>query len=79
MKRGNWTDNPCYYVSVRDGQKFAYLAGPFRKHQEALDMVDAATKAAQNYGDPKAWFYAYGTCKAPNGHREGLLNKALNL
>ena len=79
MKRGNWTDNPCYYVSVIDGNKSNVLAGPFKTHGEAKTMVDKARNAAQEYGDPKAWFYAYGTCKTPNGYRDGILNLQLGI
>ena len=25
LKRGNWTDNPCYYISVIDGAKYALV------------------------------------------------------
>jgi hypothetical protein len=27
---GNWTDNPCWYVSVRDAGRTALVLGPFR-------------------------------------------------
>lgn len=29
MKRGNWTDNPCWYCSVRDAGRTALVLGPF--------------------------------------------------
>ena len=75
---GNWTDEPCYYVSVVDGPKFGVLAGPFRTHQEALDMVDNAREAA-NDADPWAAFYAFGTVKMSSGHHCGILNGKLGL
>ena len=78
-KIGNWRDNPCYYVSVIDGDRFNLLAGAFRTHEQALEMVDAARNAALEYGDPKAWFYAYGTCKMENGYNSGILNKKLGI
>jgi hypothetical protein len=77
-KRGNWTDEECYYVSVVDGKRYNFLAGPFQTHQEALDRVDGARKIGQEM-DPKAWFYGFGTCKAPNGYREGLLNVQMGI
>ena len=77
MKRGNWTDNDCYYVSVIDGPQYALLAGPFKTHKEALNMVDTAKKKRQEL-DRKSVFYAFGTCKVENGHREGILNEYLN-
>ena len=76
---GNWTVGECFYVSVVDAGRYQLLAGPFKTHQDALDMVDAARDAALNYGDPKAWFYAYGTVKMVNGHRSGILNGKLGI
>lgn len=75
--RNNWTDAPCYYVSVIDGERKAVLAGPYRTHESALADVDIVNRLAQTVGDPGAWFYAYGTCKLANGYREGLLNARL--
>ena len=77
--RGNWTDKECFYVSVIDGNRYNLLAGPFKDHQSALDKVDEVKEVALNYGDPKAYFYAYGTCKVPNGYREGILNSKIGL
>jgi hypothetical protein len=76
-KMGNWTDEPCYYVSVQDGPKYGLLAGPFRTHQEALALVDVTKQEAFKAND-RAVFFAYGTCKAPNGRREGLLNRQVS-
>ena len=78
MDRGNWTDNPCYYVSIKDAGKFAVVVGPFQTHQEALNMVEPAITAGHE-ADPKSWFYAWGTCKMENGHRDGGLNKKLGI
>lgn len=76
VAEANWTDDPCYYVSVVDGERYALLAGPFRTHEEALAHLGCAREHAYSV-DPRAWWYAYGTCKCPNGHRAGILNKAL--
>ena len=78
MDRGNWTDQPCYYVSVIDGPRHALLAGPFVTHREALDMVDAARRVAVEV-DRKSWFYAFGTCRAETGHCDGILNRQLGI
>lgn len=32
----------AYYVTMRDGQRVAYLAGPFAKHEHALALVSDA-------------------------------------
>jgi hypothetical protein len=73
------TETAMFYVTVIDGPRHAFLAGPFATHEEALGMVDAARKQA-NEVDPRAWFYAYGTAKAPAGYKTpGVLNAALGL
>lgn len=75
-KLGNWTDDPCFYVSIRDAGKFALVAGPFQTHESAL----AAVKAARKIGcevDPWAWFYGWGTCKTEHGYTSGRLNEKL--
>ena len=52
-----------YYVSCVDGDRFAFLAGPFRNdHGAALGMVPRVQKLALEL-DPKAVFYAFGTCR----------------
>lgn len=78
-KIGNWRDGECYYVDAADAGKVALLAGPFQTHQQALDIYEQARELALNYGDPRAWFYSYGTCKMPDGKRLGLLNSKLGL
>ena len=90
MNRGNWTDENCFYVSVRDGEKYAFLLGPFQDEAEcrtwayynAEDGGDPAKhcrllKLCER--DPKSPWYAYGMAKAPNGHKDGLFNKDLGL
>ncbi len=73
MKLNNWTDKECYYVDCADAGKFALLLGPFREHEAAQNMVDSVMNYAPKL-DAKAHFYAYGTVKMANGHRDGLLN-----
>lgn len=89
-KRGNWTDDPCFYVSCQDAGRAALLAGPFRTEEECRQyaytsedgglpekhkaLLDAACRR-----DPKAWFYAYGMVLMKDGYREGVLNKELGL
>ena len=78
MKRGNWTDAPCYYVSIIDGKKFNAVAGPFQTHQEALDQVEPARRVGAKV-DPKSWFYGWGTVKMETGHTDGMLNSHLGI
>lgn len=68
-----------YYVSVIDGGNYRFLAGPFATHDEALAKVDAARELAIEY-DRKAWFYTYGTARAPKGwDKPGIFNAQLEL
>ena len=54
-----------YYVSVVDGARYALLLGPFvNDHAAALSRVEAVKKFAQSI-DPRAIFYAFGTCRLP--------------
>lgn len=76
VKLGNWTDNPCYYVSIVDGPRHALVAGPFQTHEAALRAVEPARKAGYDT-DPKSHFYGWGTAKAPNGYPVGKLNRSL--
>lgn len=72
-----------YYVSVIDGQRTGLLLGPFlNDHAAAIAMVEAArTKACET--DPRAHWYAFGTCRKDTppatepGNRPGVLNAAL--
>ena len=78
MQRGNWTDTECFYVSIINGDHFNTVAGPFKTHQEALNMVEPARKEGYKL-DPRSHFYGWGTVKMANGYRDGILNKALNI
>lgn len=89
MKRGNYTDNPCWYVSVKDAERTALLLGPFsnepacRKwaYRSADDGGDFScfVKISRlcNKIDPKSHFYSYGMVKMENGYREGMLNSKI--
>ncbi len=73
-----------YYASVRDPEdtkKFGLLAGPFKTHQEALDIVSRAKDQAHKVN---AWaaFYAFGTCRLPEDYPDppkGILNDLLEV
>lgn len=70
----DWKSNPCFYVSVIDGNRTGVLAGPFPTHGLALDLVDRARDLAVEI-DPKAHFYSFGTCRVRHEHKPaGLLN-----
>ena len=77
-KRGNWTDDNCYYVTCVDGSRVAQIAGPFQTKEQAEGMVDKANEVGCQV-DPKAHFYAWGVSKWKNGYRDGILNKQLGI
>lgn len=88
--RNNWTDDPCFYVSVKDGEKYAFLLGPFQDEvscrQYAYSTAEDGGDAAKHNQlmklcecDPRSPWYAYGMAKAPNGYREGLFNQQIGL
>jgi hypothetical protein len=95
MKRGNYTDGPCFYCSVQDAGKSALVLGPFALESECRQYAYADSEGAPDSEpggntakhfalvkeaekrDPKSWFYAWGMAKAPNGYRDGVLNKFL--
>lgn len=66
----------AYYVSVvRDGARLDYrlLLGPFAEHARALAAVDAVRLEADRL-DPRAVWYAFGTCRVEGGAGPGSLN-----
>lgn len=87
MKRGNWTDDPCWYCSVIDGDRSALLLGPFNSERACRQW---AYVNAEDGGDPHkhgammstisrkygafTHFYSYGMVKMANGYREGVMN-----
>ena len=69
-----------YYVTVRNGDRYDFLAGPFRDdHQAALDLVDRCREITEGL-DAWAHFYAFGTARIDYGYSEpGKLNRHLAL
>lgn len=66
-----------YYVSVIDGQRHIKALGPFvNNHGLALGMVDTVRAKAIEI-DPKAPWYAFGTCRTDEDAGPGKLNAAL--
>ncbi len=49
-----------FYVTARDGDRVAWLLGPFDTHQQALDRVEEGKRLAIK-ADPFAHFYGFGT------------------
>jgi hypothetical protein len=72
-----------YYITVQDGGRTGFLAGPFRRHGDAERMVTATKQEAQK-ANSRAVFYAFGTSrvKTPTLRRKigaGLLNDRLGI
>jgi hypothetical protein len=69
-----------YYVSVRDGKRFDFLAGPFKdNHQAALDCVARCREILVDL-DPWADFHAFGTVRIDYDYdKPGKLNARLGL
>lgn len=68
-----------YYVTVQHGDRSAFLAGPFRRHGDALHMVDAAAREAERV-DREAHWFTFGTAHDRISHqRVGRLNERLGL
>jgi hypothetical protein len=65
-----------YYVSVVKGSgDYRLLKGPFQNdHAGALAAVDAAKGRALEL-DPRASWYAYGTCRTEEDMGPGILDK----
>lgn len=66
-----------YYVTVQDNGRVGYLAGPYKRHGDALAMVGPAKKLAQAANRDAIW-YAFGTAhvKVPCA-KVGLFNDQL--
>jgi len=65
----------AYYVTVADNGRIGRLLGPFiDDHARALSLVDAARAKAEEL-DPRAVFYAFGTCRADAPLGPGVLNR----
>lgn len=67
-----------YYVDALDGDRVALLVGPFRWHADALRWVGPARRLAYEV-DHKAFWYAFGTSRWPDGERIGKLNARLGV
>ena len=70
-----------YYVSAldKDTGRVGLLAGPFRRHEDALAAVARASQLAED-ADWRAVWYAYGTVKMPESFsKPGLFNQKLGV
>lgn len=63
-----------YYVSAQDGPRYSLMLGPLATHEEALALVDQVSGLAHTL-DPRAWFWAWGTCGMRWVGHQGTMNK----
>jgi hypothetical protein len=69
----------AYYVTVIDGPRSDFLAGPFNTHGAALAMVEPAREVCQNLIRESIWF-GFGTAHVRTGRsRVGKLNDRLTM
>lgn len=66
-----------FYVTMRDGDKTAWLVGPCYKHELALSLVETARTAAEA-ANSFYCFNAFGTAKVVWDHKSFLPNGRLN-
>ena len=53
----------AFFVSCVNGPRVAFVAGPYRTHQDALDAFRAVQEYAERV-DPRAVWYSFGTGRA---------------
>ena len=80
MKRQHDTKPGNYYVTIHDGSRFGFLAGPFKDdHQAAIDLVARCQELAIRL-DPWAHFSAFATARIDYDYdKPGKLNAHLGL
>lgn len=69
--------NKGFYVTLKDGERTAWLLGPFRDHEKAKAAVDATAKKAEEF-DARAFWYARGTSSITTEGDATLPNGKLN-
>ena len=69
-----------YYVTIHDGARFGFLAGPFKDdHETAIGLVARCQELAIQL-DPWAHFSAFGTARIDYDYdKPGKLNARLGL
>lgn len=75
-KRGNWTDEQCWYVVASYVDKKAAVLGPFKTDEAARQSCAAARALAAKAfpADIKLPMYVFVTEPRDSGHLDGVLN-----
>lgn len=68
--------NTGYYVTMKSGNRTAWLLGPYSDHSDALNRVGAAKDLTAKL-DQWSHFYSFGTARIQSEQRlpDGKLNK----
>jgi hypothetical protein len=70
----------AYYVSAIKGPRKALAVGPFRRHGDALALVDRVRRwARDNVSDVDHFRTAWGTAHHRTAHPPGRLNEAFGV
>jgi hypothetical protein len=70
----------AYYVSAIKGRRKALAVGPFRRHGDALALVDRVRRWADRHVHDVDYFdTAWGTARNRAGHPPGRLNEAFGV
>lgn len=62
-----------FYVTMRQGERTAFLAGPYAAHEDAVKAVCSARRLAIHI-DGWAHFYSFGTASLDPPARMGVFN-----
>lgn len=73
-----WRESPCFYVSIKKGKDYRFIAGPFPTRGDAEKQVSRATSLAVQL-DPSASFCSFGVSRLPDGWVTGILNDRLGI
>ena len=65
-----------YYVTCIDGDRVAFVRGPWADHASALAAVHTVKVTAEDL-DPRAFWYAWGTARSETDRGPGALGGAL--
>jgi hypothetical protein len=69
-----------FYVTIRDGGRVGWLAGPFNRHGDALRFVEPARRLAHELNREQATWAGFGTARRKaDRNRVGILNDRLGL
>lgn len=73
-----WTNQPCHYVMAYDGNRRAWLKGPYRTLNQAERALPGAVQwALRHSGDDQASRYRYEIYQHFNGQTRSILGATI--